>query len=273
MLCVPDPVDVAEGLNRFVTFAWHLPDNDLSARGSARIYCDRYPLEGSNPDTVAGNASTDSAESFSWADDPDRAVIYYTYAVMNSDAYLDTFEGALYRKGNPARPPRVPLVRELTSRRPTHYPGRGDCLVVNSFDTLVPNVESLSVEWPSDFAEFRLKKFELRHSDSTIILIGVGKETNQGHRNSGWRVRSQNRWPCRLGRSGYVSGPSPIFVERFDGGMPRRCRTLIRRITHQLDLLNEVNEILHPVLSEGSGSLQEPPWIENVAQQLDLLNE
>ena len=175
---VPATEDVDEGMNRFVTFAWYLPDNDLAARGSARVYCDIYPSEDSNPETIAGNTSGDIAELFDWAADPSGAVLYYTYAVMNSDAYLDTFEGALYRSGNPEIPPRVPVVADIDLRRQIASLGH-EIADYEISTTDAPEIEGLKIEWPEGVGEFRLgneRKHELCSSSGTVTLTGTEGE-------------------------------------------------------------------------------------------------
>src|SRR4029077_20093637 len=38
----PSPKDLGENLERFASFCWYLPDNDLSKRGNAHVFCNYF---------------------------------------------------------------------------------------------------------------------------------------------------------------------------------------------------------------------------------------
>lgn len=260
---VPATEDVDEGMNRFVTFARYLPDNDLAARGSARVYCNFYPSEGSDSSTIAGNTTIDIAKLFNWAADPNDAVLYYTYAVMNSDTYLDTFEGALYRSGNPEAPPRIPVVADREQRR--HIADLGSAIAAceeSSAD--VPEIEGLDIEWPDDVGEFRLDnegKHKLCSSSRTVVLTGTEGEraviTGVPEGVIELRVAGHN-----ILKKWIRERTFPYLRRTFRYEDAQDLKLLVQRISAQLDLLSKVNEILDPVLTAGAGALLGPPNVQ-----------
>ena len=268
---VPATEDVDEEMSRFVTFAWHLPDNDLAARGSARVYCNIYPSEGAEHDSIAGNATADIAKFFNWAPDPHEAVLYYTYAIMNSDAYLDTFEGALYRSGNPDVPPRVPIVADIEERQKIADLGRR-IAHQEATTTLAPEIEQLDIKWPDDVGEFRLDKEgkqNLYSSNGTIVLTGTEGETASitgvPEGVIDLRVAGHNVLKKWIRERTF-----PYLRRTFRYEDACDLKSLIQRISAQLDLLGEINLILDPVLAEGEGSLLGPPRVNDKMNQLDL---
>ena len=263
---VPATEDVDEEMYRFVTFAWHLPDNDLAARGSARVYCDIYPSDGADPGTVTGNVADDIAKFFDWATNPARAVLYYTYAVMNSDAYLDTFEGALFRSGNPDAPPRVPVVVDIERRRELTDLGR----MIAKYEmptTDGPEIEGLDIEWPAEVEEFILEnenKHSLCSSSGTVTLTGANGVrvviSNVPQGVIELRVAGHN-----VLRKWIRERTFPYLRRTFRYKDACDLKSLIQRMSAQLELLDEVNRVLDPILAKGERALLGPPSLRDPA--------
>jgi hypothetical protein len=112
----PSPYRLGDGLHRFASFCWDLPDNDLAYRGSARVLCSQYPEEKSGDEwdsTPKSNVRLDLLERLESEYDQEvteEDVVYYTYAILSSNAYLSKFEGALFRNGVN---PRIPFPAEV----------------------------------------------------------------------------------------------------------------------------------------------------------------
>jgi len=116
----PAPEDIGDSLHRFSSFAWALPDNDLCSRGNAHAFCLQYPeylkaKAGSKWDSTPKlNISEDLLVSMGGKPgDPETAqkIIFYVYAVLCSNTYLDRFEGALYQTAGEW--PRIPFPQDL----------------------------------------------------------------------------------------------------------------------------------------------------------------
>ncbi len=100
----PSPKELSGDLAQFASFCWNLPDNDLSRRGNAHVFCNFFPEyktrtgvwsdepnSNVNPTLVKalGTDCTDGLPS-------ETAVVFYCYAVLCSRWYLRRFEPILY---------------------------------------------------------------------------------------------------------------------------------------------------------------------------------
>lgn len=110
----PARKDLAEDLHRFASFCWGIPDNDLCRRGNAQVVCQLFP---------------DYKRNGKWADQPyanfdpvlltqlptvkgipsSDALVYYCYAMLCSQAYLEAFSGALFTTASADSIPRLPI--------------------------------------------------------------------------------------------------------------------------------------------------------------------
>jgi type I restriction-modification system DNA methylase subunit len=108
------PKDLSPALNQFVSFCWYFPDNDMCSRGNSHIYLNQYSsgTDGAmlcNIDQnllrkVAALLDTDASETA-------RQIVFYSYAILCSQKYLDEFEGALFIVHRADQRARVPMVR------------------------------------------------------------------------------------------------------------------------------------------------------------------
>ncbi len=106
----PSPKDLGEELHRFASFCWYLPDNDLSKRGNAHVFCNYFPeyKQGRRTwnDTPQVNVSRDFLTTIG-EESPDKAV-FYVYGILCSSAYLDAFEPVLFTPSG-SESPRIPV--------------------------------------------------------------------------------------------------------------------------------------------------------------------
>jgi len=115
----PAPQDIGDNLHKFSSFCWKLPDNDLSKRGNARVFCNFFPeyktrfgewnsvnQNNVNPDLV----SLLSDEFDLPQDEIITRLTFYCYAFLSSNLYLSSFEGALFCvAGNW---PKIPITKD-----------------------------------------------------------------------------------------------------------------------------------------------------------------
>lgn len=110
------PKDLSPQLTQFVSFCWGVPDNDMCTRGNSYIYLDRYYNK--NTHTVEQNIDIELARFVSnLVGDridyqPAVAVVFYAYAILSSQAYLDEFRGALFTTNQSTQRPRIPIVKD-----------------------------------------------------------------------------------------------------------------------------------------------------------------
>lgn len=101
----PAPADISPVIKKFSSFCWYIPDNDLATRGNAHIFCNRFPEYKAKRKYWKGKTATNinkkllrllvakfkiSAEKLT------DEIVYYSYAALNSNFYMKTFEGKLH---------------------------------------------------------------------------------------------------------------------------------------------------------------------------------
>lgn len=110
------PKDLNATLSQFVSFCWYYPDNDICSRGDGHIYINQYPDKKSGKmllnissnilrtiSSMTGNSERESAKD----------LVFYVYAILCSQIYLDEYEGALFTVNQSDKRARVPIVADL----------------------------------------------------------------------------------------------------------------------------------------------------------------
>ncbi|MCL4463294.1 MAG: N-6 DNA methylase [Firmicutes bacterium] len=112
------PKDQKDVLKQFASFCWYYPDNDLCRRGNSFIYLNRHSVKrrGGGYDIVNNINDRICCELTALLGIGDDAVatdmIFYTFAVLCSQVYLDEFEGALFITNRTDLRPRIPIVSD-----------------------------------------------------------------------------------------------------------------------------------------------------------------
>jgi len=112
------PKDQRETLRQFASFCWYMPDNDLCRRGNSFIYLNQHPVKRRGGRFEFVNNINDylrtrlttmlGKDDDAVADD----MVFYTFAILCSQVYLDEFEGALFTTGRSDLRPRIPIVND-----------------------------------------------------------------------------------------------------------------------------------------------------------------
>jgi type I restriction-modification system DNA methylase subunit len=108
------PKDQKDSLKPFVSFCWYLPDNDLCRRGNSFIYLNQYPA-GRNNDTLINNVNSQLCKKLSVLLGINEIIlsteiVFYIFAILCSQVYLDEFEGALFTVNRSDMRPRIPFI-------------------------------------------------------------------------------------------------------------------------------------------------------------------
>jgi len=109
------PKDQKDMLKQFASFCWYYPDNDLCRRGNSYIYLNQYPVKGSHNNVIGNNIHSELCAILSEllevsADVVATEVVFYTFAILCSQVFLDEFEGALFIVNRADMRPRIPIV-------------------------------------------------------------------------------------------------------------------------------------------------------------------
>lgn len=165
------PKDLGAKLSQFASFCWGLPDNDMCSRGNSHIYLNQYPRMGGKGialnihSTLLNHYSALLHES---TEDTARKIVFYVYAVLCSQVYLDEFEGALYVMRQSQNPPAVPMVDDASLFVELAAEGERLAMLEKPGEP-VDNYLQYNYESPVP-DNFRLVSFEYREDDEMLIL-------------------------------------------------------------------------------------------------------
>lgn len=173
----PAPKDIGDELHRFVSFCWNLPDNDLSRRGNAHVFCNLFPEnkgKGKWDRTPINNISQSlltMLENAGISASPE-AVVFYVYGVLCSDAYLDEFEGALFTVADLTKGgPRIPITKDPQTFYEIAQMGE-QLALLEKHDLVFPIADQFAsyIELFNNQASFELTRFDIDEAGEKIIL-------------------------------------------------------------------------------------------------------
>jgi hypothetical protein len=171
---------LGSSLGRIASFAWNVPDNDNVARGNAMVYPDRFPMQRKEDQSKqvapVPNVTPVLAAYFDGFEFPERAVLFYAYAVLSCPSYLNSFEPVLYVSSDPSQPFRIPIAKDIKIRALLVELGRriAECESNISPIKVSPKLEA---EWPRDISGFKLKKDVADQISGSISLLDENQNT------------------------------------------------------------------------------------------------
>lgn len=255
------PKDLNESLGQFASFCWYFPDNDLSRRGNGHIYLNQY-IPNARSNEVVNNvhetlithltALTGLSES-----ECARKMVFYSYAIFCSQVYLDEFYGALFVVNQSESRARIPVVADGDIF--LRLAALGEKLAnLEKNDTTVENVLGF------DYAELINQLpvgFRLEHSRSAsrnpfdekneqFIIRGENTEaevrvfcpvTIQKFTVAGYNVIKDCWLKFHSYRFTHCEFTSDDFRDLLD---------LFNKIATQMQLVSDIDELLHGVVNE-----------------------
>lgn len=258
------PKDQKEMLKQFASFCWYYPDNDLCRRGNSYIYLNQYPISKAsnapirsniNPQIILRLGALQGLQEISISTE----VVFYTYAVLCSQVYLDEFEGALYTVNRADMRPRIPFVSDAEI-----------FIAMSSLGRKIANLEKKDYvpknHMGFDFEEildqvpagFRLQLVDQPFDEenetitltdgTTAIRIPCPIEI-QRINIAGYDIL-KNVW---MKFNSYAFTHCPLGREDVKGLLD-----LINKLAEYIDLVGEIDEIMHDIV-EGRYALILPP--------------
>lgn len=111
----PAPAEISRNISKFCSFCWNMPDNDLSTRGNAHIFCNKFPeykrkstwdssLQNNVHPVILAKLQEIFEIDIETAQDD---MVFYTYAVLSSPLFLETFSAKLHSLAG--RTPAIPI--------------------------------------------------------------------------------------------------------------------------------------------------------------------
>jgi predicted helicase len=100
----PAPAEISTEITKFCSFCWFIPDNDITARGNGHVFCNYFPEYKNKKNwekDVKTNVNTELISRLSsiWnkpAEQLHNEIIFYSYAILSSNAFLNRFRGKLH---------------------------------------------------------------------------------------------------------------------------------------------------------------------------------
>jgi hypothetical protein len=221
------------------------------------IYCDRYPEQrrGAEWDPTVRSNINATVEALFEGESPAAQALFYTYAVMSCQAYLDAFEAVLYTSADPSRPPKIPIVRDINIRQQIASLGCETARCERA-DANVHIPESLRSNWPDGVTEFKLEREAIDCGTGIVTLLGTNGECAT--------ISGVNTDVLNLRISGHsvilkwLRERHYVYLRRtFLPSDLMECISLIARIDNQARILLEVSSLLRHALD--TEDLLEPP--------------
>lgn len=229
------PKDLNPTLSQFVSFCWYYPDNDMCTRGNSHIYMNQYPdgetgmVSNINVDML--NRITQVLETSE--DTAARAVVFYTYAFLCSQVYLDEFEGALFTVHQTDKRARIPVVSDKDSFERMASLGESLAMLERSDyqpeNQLCFDYESLMHQVPAGFR--LMNSSDLFDEENELLVLSDG------------RIRVEVPCPTALQKlniSGYDVIKS-VWI-KFHSYAFTHCDFTGNDMKELLDFLNTLNE-------------------------------
>lgn len=252
----PSPKEIGDRLHRFASFCWHLPDNDLCTRVNSHVFCNRFPnygLDGrENGFRAIPNINPRLVRAIAHLLDLTEAraldeIVFYVYALLCSDTYLDSFEGALFTTTGTEWIARIPITSNATIFRNLSQKGRRLAVAENyNIPTgLSPELEIFHGHYDTPF---RLRGFENNVDEEALILKGNTQEITLTPINREillFKVSGYNVVDTWLKFHSYRYTRSVFTKIEFT-----ELLQLLRRIQIQLELVREIDNIVITILSD-----------------------
>lgn len=245
----PATKDIDGNLHRFASFCWELPDNDLTRRGNAQIYCNYFP-EYKSLKRKAWNAQPFSNINESLMElvlAEEEAMVFYCYAVLSSQRYLSDFEGELFGVADHEKPPRIPITKDGKLFKALSAAGKELALLEKTPDLDSFKFSKQSKQFLDIFSKpFRLESFDVEEESLSVRLSGPGTNLTLtgispkvlGYKISGYQVLQQ--W-LKVRRVEYLRA-------EFDERQFREFVSLIQRIGEQIEKISVIDALVGRVL-------------------------
>lgn len=246
----PSPANLGDHIQRFASFCWHLPDNDLCTRGNGHIFCLKFPdykTKSSWQPKPINNINPKIKEALIQKGCKqktiDEDILFYVYGVLASNLYLDSYEGALFKTGGMW--PRIPISSDINAFNKISELGKS--LAELEKDTQPPkNIFKIL-----PFNGIKLRSFSLNKDSSSITLIDYEgncfllknfQKDCMSYEIGGYVVF--NEW---LKRQTW-----PYLRKHFTNDLVGELYLLNNRIKQQFDIIDKIDSLLRTIFKSGN---------------------
>jgi predicted helicase len=250
------PKDQKDILKQFASFCWYCPDNDLCRRGNSFIYMNRYPSGKCGQGDLTSNINDELSERLSGllgidANAVPTEVVFYTFAVLCSQVYLDEFEGALFTINRGDLRPRIPMVDNAEAFNRLSELGR-KVAKLEKRDYTPENLagydyDAIKAQVPADFRLSWTKAIQPFDEDNETVTLTDGRNNitipcpldAQRINIAGYEV-IKNAW---MKFNSYDFTHCPFAEEDMDGLL---C--LVNKLLEYVAFVGEIDIVMHDVI-------------------------
>jgi len=249
------PKDQKESLKQFASFCWYYPDNDLCRRGDSFIYLNRYPSGRRGEGKLKNNINDALCEELSASlgidiDSVAIEMVFYVFAVLCSQVYLDEFEGALFTVNRSNMRPRIPIIDSAEAFRRIAQLGR-EIGELEKRDCVPDNLarydyEEIKAQVPSDFKlswskqPFDEDKEEIILSDGCTKIVLPCPLDAQRINIAGYDV-IKNAW---MKFNSYDYTHCVFTADDMEGFL-----NLVNKLLKYIEIVGEIDVIMHDVIT------------------------
>ena len=255
------PKDQNENLKPFASFCWYYPDNDMCRRGNGYIYMNQYPKGRNNP-TLQNNINEQLYKNLSrllkmGGLELSTKLVFYVYAVLCSQVYLDEFEGALLTVSRSDLRPRIPMVKDKEVFEQLCELGRKVALLEKA-DYEPQNLAdfdyaTIKEQVPAGFMLSWAKNIQPFDEESETLTISDGKTNIAIH--CPLDVQRLNIGGYEIIKNVWMKFNSYDFTHcHFTQDDMEGLLSLINKLLEYVALVGEIDVIMHDVI-EGKHSL------------------
>lgn len=240
----PAPEDIGENLHKFSSFCWFMPDNDLSARGNAHVFCNYFPeyKKGDDWDSTPRPNINESLLKTLCVDFQIEElqlmdhVVFYCYSILSSEYYLDMFKGKLF--GVAGEWPRIPVTKSKSL-----------FLAIVDFGKKIAEIESNDFELniaESDVDAFTYFKFSI--DADTITLKDETGRTVKKFSNIPLETISFKISGYSIIKEWLKLHSFPYFRKELSVGDIRKFNILLNKIDLYIDTISNLDFLVEQVI-------------------------
>lgn len=251
----PSPIDIADGLHRFATFCWDLPDNDLCRRGNAHVFCNAFPANKTGRgewDPTPRNNISDHCLAKIRELQPNISttdVVFYVYATLCSGVLLETFAEAYFTASASENIPRVPFVRNVDAMQLLVDKGRQLASLENPAEVheILEWVRPLEGHFQTPFS---LKKYKVDEELGEIRLFGDKPEPEVTLPDIPEELLSLNISGYSVVICWLKFHSYPYTRTQFGQEDYRELLKLLSVLSRQLRLIEEIDVVMNRIISK-----------------------
>jgi hypothetical protein len=240
----PAPEDIGKTLHKFSSFCWFIPDNDLSTRGNAHIFCNYFPEYKSknnwDPEIKSNMNEELLSMLFSKFNISKKNLItnltFYSYAILSSNYYLEQFKGKLFNVSGEW--PSIPITSD-----------KDLFLQTVKFGEKLAKIESGKYDIDSvhlSSADFEYYNYKIEVDN--IKLIGVDGQTIKEYSGINEQVLNFEISGYKVVREWLKMHSFPYYRKKIEPMEERELNILLKKIELYINIIEDLDKVVEQII-------------------------